>query len=104
MGIDKMLQSKCEFCCNISKGLRGKDLTALSDQGVGMMKPMGARVILEREPAQFRMLASLVLSVVDVLDKARKGQVSETHSGQLALNLLLTDMPVLYDISESTKS
>lgn len=68
-----------------------------------MMKPMGTRVILEREPAQFRMLASLVLSVVDVLDKAREGQVSETHSSQLALNLLLADVPALYNISESTK-
>lgn len=50
------------------------------------------------------MMASLMLSVVGILDKARKGQVSEAHSSELALNLLLTDMPVLYDISESTKS
>lgn len=103
MGIDKMLHSKYKFCCNILKGLGGKDLTALSDQGVSMMKPMGTCVILEREPAQFRMMVSVVVSVVGILDKARKGQVSETHGSQLALNLLLTDVPVLYDISESTK-
>jgi hypothetical protein len=46
------------------------------------------------------MLASLMCPVVGVMDEAWEGQVSEANSRQLALNLLLTDMSVLYDISE----
>jgi hypothetical protein len=70
MGIDKMLQSRCEICCGILKSLGRKDFTALSDQGVSMIKPMSTRVILEREPAQFRIIASLVRPVVGVPDEA----------------------------------
>jgi len=73
MGIDEMLQSRCEICCDVLKSLGCEYFTALSDQGVSMMKPMSTRVILEREPAQFRILASLVRPVVGVPYEAWEG-------------------------------